>query len=222
MYEWICAAALAALSAAVMLSAAAYANRRGNRDGFALGQGMYRWNTRTAAVYLLCVLAAGTAGYAAARTANSPLSLLKLGIGWLALLAAAVVDAKLHIIPNFLPVGMAAARLLYFVYEWFFRADALGYLVSSLIGCFLCAVVLLAGNRLSKGGIGSGDIKLLASLGFLCGLSVVMSAMILALIACLAAAGVLFLMERNKGKDPLPFAPFILAGYLAMILLGIY
>ena len=135
------------------------------------------------------------------------------------ILSAAVIDNKLRIIPNFLPLVLVILRILVFIFELFFSDNAVGYLVSSLIGGFISFIVLIIADKITKGGIGMGDIKLISAIGFLCGIYTVIAVMILSLFSCAVVSVILILKKVKTRKDHLPFAPYIYIGYLVMLLL---
>lgn len=182
----------------------------------------YEFNTKAIMFFILIIILSGIAACFASIDSVSTIAYIKLGICYLAVLGAAVIDIKLHIIPNFIPLGLIIARILIFIYELIFTDKAISYIISSLIGCFLCCLILLIADKVSKGGIGKGDIKLLASIGFMCGLYAAFFTLLLALLFCIIIAVVLLLAKRKKSKDHLPFGPFIYLGYISMILLTLY
>lgn len=166
--------------------------------------------------------ASAAAGYMIADKVISPAAIVELSMCYFAVLAAAIIDYKTKTIPNLIPAMLVLGRMVIFVYELIFEDSALSYFTSSLVGALLCMLLLTAANKMSKGGIGGGDIKLLASIGFVCGLYVVISSMLLALISCIAVSGLLLVMKKCSAKDHVPFGPFIYMGYLLMCLLTLY
>ncbi len=161
-------------------------------------------------------------GYIVSKNAVSIIANFELGMCYLATLAAAVIDLKTRTIPNFIPIILVCARLVFFIYEILFVDAALSYLVSSLMGCFLCALLLIIANKISKGGIGGGDIKLLSCIGLMCGVYVVFSTLLLALIACMVVSFVFLALKKHSLKEHLPFGPFIYLGLTAMCLFTLY
>lgn len=106
-----------------------------------------------------------------------------------------------------LPVYAHTAR---FLMELFLLKAVLGFLNGGLI-LFMAALA-------TNGGIGGGDIKLGALLGFICG-----TAGICFLLCAAAAAAFVFLLLRRticgSGNGKLPFVPFLFAGMLLLLLL---
>lgn len=162
------------------------------------------------------------AGYMIATKVVSPVAIVELSICYFAALAAAIMDYKTKMIPNIIPVTLVLGRVVIFIYELVFTDSAVGYFISSLVGALLCILLLVIANKMSHGGIGGGDIKLLGSIGFVCGLYVVMSSLLLALISCIAVSGLMLALKKCSAKDHVPFGPFIYMGYLIMCLLTLY
>lgn len=175
-------------------------------------------------VSFACVLVALSAisGYVVSQNAISILANIELGVCYMAVLAAAIIDLKTRTIPNFIPFTLICVRLLIFIYEIIFVDAALSYLVSSLIGCFLCALLLIIANKISKGGIGGGDIKLLSCIGLMCGIYVVFSTLLLSLIACIIVSVVFLILKKKTTTEHLAFGPFIYIGLTAMCLFTLY
>lgn len=91
--------------------------------------------------------------------------------------------------------------------------------LSSLAGAAVGFLILLAAAMMSKegAGIGGGDIKLAAAMGFIYGPFHMLAILYIAsgLAACVfLAAG----KRRRNGMPALPFVPFLMAGSLAVAL----
>lgn len=182
----------------------------------------YKMNGKTSLVVCILVCVSALAGYIISKNTVSVLATVQIGVCYMAALAAAIIDIKTRIIPNFIPISLLCVRALIFIYEIIFTDSALSYLVSSLIGCFLCALLLIIANKISKGGIGGGDIKLLACIGLMCGVYVVFSTLLLSLLACIVVSVILLLLKKKTSKDNLPFGPFIYLGLTIMCLFTLY
>lgn len=166
--------------------------------------------------------ASAASGYMIAAKVISPVAIIELSMCYFAVLAAAIIDYKTKTIPNLIPAMLVLGRVMIFVYELIFEDSAFGFFTSSLVGALLCMLLLTVANKMSKGGIGGGDIKLLASIGFVCGIYVVISSMLLALVSCIVVSGLLLALKKCSMKDHVPFGPYIYMGYLIMCLLTLY
>ncbi|WP_173719857.1 prepilin peptidase [Bacillus massilinigeriensis] len=84
----------------------------------------------------------------------------------------------------------------------------------SILGAAVGFILLLIIAVVSKGGMGGGDIKLFALIGFVVGTKILLLAFFLSTLygAVIGIIGMLFKVVK-KGK-PIPFGPFIMAGTL--------
>lgn len=119
------------------------------------------------------------------------------------LFAASVCDLRKREIPDGLNTAIAMTALLTFT-PW--------HLLGVLTGLpFLIAAI-------TCGGMGGGDIKLMAASGLVLGLPGGIAAIILGLTAMLPVCGTVTLVRRLHGhreKLPFPLGPFLAAGCLA-------
>lgn len=138
----------------------------------------------------------------------------------LLLLAAGVTDAATHKIPNLL-VGIAfltGAVLL--VWELLSPGARVGALVLTYgAGALCCAVLFYVLSRLTRDGIGMGDVKLIAAMGWLLGFMDTLLGVLAALLLCMGAAIPLLVWKKKNKSDTLPFGPFLFFGYMGILLL---
>lgn len=138
----------------------------------------------------------------------------------LMLLVAMMVDYRCHRIPNAVVLfGYAAGAVLLAVEFLFQRENVLRSLLTALIGASFCLVILYLLARLTKEGVGMGDVKLLSALGWLVGLVPALIALFLAMILCALVAVVLLLSKKKSKKDVLPMGPFLFLGYLILTIM---
>lgn len=92
----------------------------------------------------------------------------------------------------------------------------------SLLGAGVAFLLLLIIAIISQGGMGGGDIKLFALLGFVLGTKLVLLAFFVSTFfgAVIGIIGMLFKVVK-KG-EPIPFGPFIVAGTLTVFFYGEY
>lgn len=180
----------------------------------------YVWNRRMIAMLWGIVLLSLCGGYAASEKAVSYTAWVELTLSYAAVLSAAVMDYKLNIIPNRIPLFLMVSRGAVLLYELLSDTFVMENLISSVLGFVVCLLVFLTAGKVFPGGIGKGDIKLLAALGFSCGVYTVFSTLLLALFCCVIVSVILMIMKKVTLKDYLPFGPFIWMGYLCMILLA--
>ena len=92
--------------------------------------------------------------------------------------------------------------------------------MNALLGMLIGFAVLLLIALLSNGGMGGGDVKLLAVLGVALGVKLVMLSLFFAILYG-AAAGLLFMaIGLMKKRQPIPFGPFLALGALTSYFYG--
>jgi len=96
-------------------------------------------------------------------------------------------------------------------------AFALGHAVSALEGAALGAALFGAIYLITRGaGLGLGDVKLAAALGTFLGLHNSIAAFAAAFVIGAVLALPVLAMRRRRGRDVLPFGPFLVIGALIM------
>ncbi|WP_379969044.1 prepilin peptidase [Ectobacillus sp. sgz5001026] len=138
-------------------------------------------------------------------------------VGWtlVSLLIIIVVsDLTYMLIPNiillFFFVIFAIERLIIPLQPWW----------SSLSGAGIAFILLFLIAAFSKGGMGGGDVKLFALLGFVLGGKLVILAFLLSAFFG-TVFGLLGLMTgRLKRNKPMPFGPYIMMGTLVAYFFG--
>ncbi|MBR2048762.1 MAG: prepilin peptidase [Oscillospiraceae bacterium] len=182
----------------------------------------YPENNRMCSILAVFVVISWLWGSQVVRYGVSAMAVLKLSLCYYAILAAAVIDFKLHIIPNLIPIILIGASALIFVYELLFGAGTLARALLSLSGCLIFGLCLLVGNRISGGGIGLGDVKLLSAVCLLGGIGLAFSTMVFALICCSLFAAVVLLSKKMSIRQSVPFGPFIYLGFVIMCLTRLF
>lgn len=119
-----------------------------------------------------------------------------------------ITDIYYFIIPNRLLVFFLSLfifiRIIHPLTPWY---DSLLGFLSSYLLIFLLIII-------SRGGMGAGDMKFLAVLGFLTGVKIVLIGFILAILFGGLYSIYLLLLNRKDKFDFLPFGPFIGTGVL--------
>ncbi|MBO8163817.1 MAG: prepilin peptidase [Brevibacillus sp.] len=128
------------------------------------------------------------------------------------LLTAAVTDISCRMIPNRLMLPAAAILFLLLLLQW-----PVETLYSRLLGGAVSFLLFLLMAVFAHGGVGGGDIKLVAWVGLVIGLPKVLSAIFLASLAG-AFYGSLMVLIGGFRERTVPFAPFLAAGTLFVYL----
>ena len=91
-------------------------------------------------------------------------------------------------------------------------------LLNSLMGGVTAGVVLLLVYYITRGGIGLGDVKLFGCSGIYLGFENTVSAMLISAVLAGLFSLSLICINRDNKKREIPYAPFILAAVLAVII----
>ncbi|NLA12596.1 MAG: prepilin peptidase [Firmicutes bacterium] len=140
--------------------------------------------------------------------------LLKYGPVLFVLLIVSFIDLDIQKIPN-LFVGM--------IFLWALLWQLLNPVLSwteALLGFLAGGGVTLIIALVTRGGMGGGDIKLLAALGFLAGWFQLILIFFIAVFLGAIVGLIVIAVQRKGGKTPIPFGPFIAAGYAIVLFWG--
>ena len=130
------------------------------------------------------------------------------------LLAISCIDLEKGVIPNQLVLILLCWSLI-----WQFLYPVINIKMASiclLVGGLLFYIIAV----LSKGGMGGGDIKLMALLGFSIGFPTVLVNFFLAFLLGAIVGVVMLILGKKTGKDSLPFGPFLCLAYFISIFWG--
>jgi len=155
----------------------------------------------------------------------------RFGAGWhtpvyfifcSALIVITFIDLDFQVIPDRItipgiPIGLAAGSFL--LPDPFIRYSLLG-LKSSLMGLLAGGGLYYAIAVLSRGGMGGGDIKMMAMVGALMGWKAVLLTTFLGSLTG-SVLGLFLMLFRGKGrKTKIPFGPFLAFGSLVTLFWG--
>lgn len=135
------------------------------------------------------------------------------------LLVITFIDLNEMIIPDILVVIIVGMTIIYKLAGYIIYKHP-PHLLDSLGGLVLSALLFIIIIVVSKGGMGTGDVTLIASLGFILGVQNILWAILLSFILG-AIISIFLLVTKIKGrKDPIPFGPFIILGFMIIVLWG--
>jgi leader peptidase (prepilin peptidase)/N-methyltransferase len=163
-------------------------------------------HTRISAQYPLVECAAAALGALVAAQSATPLEFGLWFIAWMTLLFVFVYDMRHHVIPWECSGVLAVLGILSLSGH---GLEILSVAAGPLVAAPLLALSLVSGGRL----MGWGDGAMMVGVGWLLGLHMGYSALLLAFWSG-AAVGIVLLLAR-KGytiKSELPFAPFLIVG----------
>ena len=130
------------------------------------------------------------------------------------LLIISVIDLDIQKIPN-----LFVALILGWALLWQLFSPALSWL-DALLGLLVGGGATFLVAMISRGGMGGGDIKLLAALGFLAGWRDLLLLLFVAVLLGAIVGIAMIIIQKKNGKTALPFGPFIAAAYLIALFWG--
>lgn len=149
------------------------------------------------------------------------LKIIRYVILLLGLFMISYVDRKKKIIANKNLLELLGIRCILLILEWImFPEVGLGLLFSAGIGMLLGGGIFLLAYIISRGGIGAGDVKLLAVVGSYVGSGSIFAVVFLTVVAAAIYGIVMLLLKKIKLKEEMPFAPFVLIGTILVMALG--
>ena len=131
---------------------------------------------------------------------------------------AAIKDIRDKSIPNSMTLALLACWLLTIVPQLAVNIEiGLDRLVNAAIGFLIGGGLFLLVYLISKGGLGGGDVKLMAVAGLYLGMNGILPAMLYGSILAALFGLVLILLKKIGRKDAIPLVPFLYIGILITI-----
>jgi len=127
-------------------------------------------------------------------------------------LVLSLIDVKHYLIPNCLVVVLLVGGL---VYHLWLREISIGLILLGMAVGFGFPFVIAV---VSGGGMGGGDIKLCAAMGLWLGYPAIIYALFIGALLGSLVGIILIICRLKTRKDRIPFGPFLMLGFLAMIL----
>jgi leader peptidase (prepilin peptidase)/N-methyltransferase len=174
------------------------------------------WRTAT-----LVLVGAVFFGGVASRWEHDLRSLVILVVIGAALLVLLATDLDQKLLPDLLtlPLILVTGVLLLIGWSPLLAGKELG-LVSGIAAALVAPAFLFATDRILHGDLGEGDLKLAVSIGLLCGLSLLVSGLLVASIGFSAVLLVLIALGRLSLRSAVPFGPVLILAAFAAALLG--
>ena len=140
-------------------------------------------------------------------------TLVYLGLAW-GLVAATVIDLNYQIIPDEISVGALIAGL---AVSPFLPIGFYGAVFGALLGGGIFFFMAI----LYPGGMGGGDIKLMAAIGAITGWKLALLTIFAGSVMGAVAGLTMMAVTGRSRKTRIPFGPFLAAGALISILWGV-
>ena len=135
------------------------------------------------------------------------------------LIIITLIDLKEMIIPDLLIVCIIGMTVIYKSVQYIIYHQS-PQLLDSISGLALSAILFIIIILVSRGGMGTGDVTLIGSLGFILGTQKVFLTIFLSFILGATISIFLLIMKIKGTKDPIPFGPFIILGFFIVVFWG--
>ena len=135
------------------------------------------------------------------------------------LIVIAIIDLNEMIIPDILVSIIVGMTIIYKLVGYIVYHQS-PQLLDSISGLVLSALLFVIIIIVSKGGMGSGDVTLIGSLGLILGIKHIFLTIFLSFILGAIISIVLLIMKIKGRKDPIPFGPFIILGFFIVVFWG--
>lgn len=135
------------------------------------------------------------------------------------LIVITFIDLKEMIIPDILVLIILILSVLHKGFNYFVYGQS-PEILSSLGGLLLAGGLFLLIVVLSKGGMGGGDVTLIAALGFILGIKYILVNILLSFLFGAIISLVLLATKIKTRKDPIPFGPFIVLAFFVTLIWG--
>lgn len=140
-----------------------------------------------------------------------------------ALIVASAIDFKIMEIPDSMWVTILVGGILVYINDLIANGFVFENLIERVIGFFTASTILFVLAVITKGGMGGGDIKLMAACGFLLGWQLVLLSLIFGALSGTIYFIVVYLKNRNKEEKmdhKVPFAPHLALAVAVCIFVG--
>lgn len=135
------------------------------------------------------------------------------------MLIASCIDLDIMEIPNGLPIAMAVLGVAPFVGSFFGVFPTLVPWWGYLVGIVAVSLPLFLLALLTRGGVGGGDIKLMAALGFFAGWPLALLGTLFGFVLG-GLVGMVALIAKGKRNMAIPFGPSLCLGMVLSLLFG--
>lgn len=151
------------------------------------------------------------------------LNVCKMLLVYAITLTVTLYDWQEHRIPNKVLGAGVMIRLILLAGEYGYHREQMKMiLVSCLAGTAVVLLLLMLVTVLTKQGFGMGDVKLFAFICFTLGLAPTYNIFFYSILYTAVISIFLLITKKADKKFRMPFAPFILLGYLTVVFFQMY
>lgn len=176
----------------------------------------FRWLAAVTGILIICL----TAEFVLFQ--YSMLKVLRYLLLVFCLAAIAWIDYQSRKIPNRILGVMVLVRTFILIAECVaYREVWMSILISVFLGMIFAGGMFMLCYLISRGGVGAGDVKLFAVLGYYMGSGAVFSVTFLTVLTAALFSVVALLAQKVNLKKEIPFAPFVFLGTVLTMALGV-
>ncbi|MBU5437507.1 prepilin peptidase [Tissierella sp. MSJ-40] len=135
------------------------------------------------------------------------------------LIVITFIDLEHMIIPDILIVLIISFTILH-KFASYILYNKSPELLNSIGGLIFSSILFIMIILVSKGGMGTGDVTLIGSLGFILGIKNIFLTIFLSFILGAIISIILLITKIKNKKDPIPFAPFIILAFFIVLFWG--
>lgn len=135
------------------------------------------------------------------------------------LIIITIIDLKKMIIPDSLVITLLILSLLHTALNYIIHKIPINF-IDSIGGLILASIIFLLIIVISRGGMGVGDATLIGALGFILGVKNILLTIFLSFILGGIISVFLLATKLKTKKDPIPFGPFIVLGFMITLFFG--
>lgn len=169
------------------------------------------------------VIAGSTLAFAAlAARWTEPRDLAVVGLYAAVLIVLLATDLDQKLLPDLLTLPLIGYALVVLLLGWnpMLAGKDFG-IPSAIIAALGAPVLLLVSDRVLRGALGMGDVKLSVSLGLMTGITLLIGGFLVASVLSAIVLIALIALRRLTLRSAIPFGPILIAGgIIAMLLPG--
>lgn len=135
------------------------------------------------------------------------------------LIVVTIIDLKEMIIPDSLVITLLVLSILHKATNYIIHKTPIN-IIDSLGALLIAGGIFLLIVILSRGGMGGGDVTLIGALGFILGIKYITLTIFLSFVLGGLISVFLLATKLKTRKDPVPFGPFIVLGFMITLFWG--
>lgn len=193
--------------------------------GFCWGICFFRKENREKRLIASCLLAVICAVlmFLFERYQYHPVKSFRYLVLVLFMVSLGVTDARQRKLPNRILAAMFLVRTAFLAVECVMAKEYwLELVLSALIGLAVIGIFFLIVWVVSRKGLGAGDVKVMAILGYWLGFSVASGVIFLALVLTVIVGLIQVARKKISVKDSLPMGPFLAIAVIFILAVGMY